>query len=391
MKLRFKPRLTLQGVGIAALIAGTLGLLLFRLGSMLPGFAMGESRLVGVRASVEALWHQPLFILHDLSSTLAALVLPGDGLASSRIPSVLLAFLVVGLLFWLLRLWYGYRLALFGGLLLISAPLFLHVARLGAVDVSFPLAMTIVLVLAALWHKQEHSRLLIYGSAIASASLMYVPGALWLLLCALVFERKNIFTAMKSQRLHSALAIVLGLILLIPLGHMLQQDSQSYMSVLGLPEMWRTPLEYLKEFGQTWQYLFIGGYYNPLYNLGRLPLINIFMTLTTAVGVYLYSRHPKAPRTKLMLSLWIVGSVLVTLGLVHISVLLPVIVVLASGGMGYLLHLWLKVFPKNPIARNFGIGLLAIVVLMAVLYNVRSYYVAWPNTEATRQVFSRQL
>ena len=52
------------------------------------------------------------------------------------------------------------------------------------------------------------------------------------------------------------------------------------------------------------------------------------------------------------------GVVLVGLGgPVGLSILVPLLYVAVATGLAYLLHEWLKVFPNNPLARGFGIGL----------------------------------
>jgi hypothetical protein len=67
--------------------------------------------------------------------------------------------------------------------------------------------------------------------------------------------------------------------------------------------------------------------------------------------------------------------------------LIPLLYVFVATGIAYLLKEWLKVFPRNPVARNFGIGLLVIAIVTSVVYNVRAYYVAWPHAATTKAVF----
>lgn len=392
MKLRFKPRLTLTQLILGALAGATLLTLLFKLGSLVSGFAKVEQQLPAVRASLQTLWNDPLSLPFTASQAFIALIAPGAGYTVSRLPSVLLGLLVVALTYWLLRQWYGARLSLFGVLLLITAPWFLHVARLASPSVQYALAMSLVLALSVLWHKKNRPRKLLYVSAIVGAGLLYVPGAIWLLLCLVVVERKAIVSSLRANKLHAALAGLLGLALLAPLVHDLLGRWQDFAHYLGWFGGWDQVIDFGREYVMVWWNIFIGGYHDPVYNLATLALVNVFMTLSFAVGVYLYSRHAKAARTQLLLALWLVATALISLpGPVHISLLLPLVIVLATGGIGYLLHLWLKVFPRNPLARGFGIGLIALVVLFALGYNMRSYYVAWPNNAETRQTFSHKL
>jgi hypothetical protein len=308
------------------------------------------------------------------------------------LPSVLLALLLIGAMYWLLRRWYNYRLAIYGTILLMTAPWLLHVGRMATVTVMYPLAMAVLLVLIALWHQQQRSKWLLYGSAVAVAALLYVPGIIWLLIWAVLLERRNIITSLRSGRWHSLAAIILWLVLLVPLGHMLIENWRLYQPLLGLPSTWPSVLHIGEQFLLTWKYLFIGGYDNPLYNIATLAIVNFLVTIGFVIGLYLYGQHPKAVRTRQLAGFWLIGTLLIAFqGPVAIQLLLPLVLVLAIGGLGYLLHLWLKVFPRNPLARGFGIGIMGLMIAFAVAYNVRNYYVAWPNTAETKATFKQQL
>jgi hypothetical protein len=392
MKLRFKPRLSAPGYMIAGIALLSAGLLLFKLVALVPGLSSAETILPSVRASLSLLWNQPLDMPIILSRAVVAAISPTTSIGYSRLPNVILALLLVGCMYWLLRRWYNYRLALYGTLLLITAPWLLHVGRVATVTIVYPLSMALLLVLIALWHQQKRSKWLLYGSAVAVAMLLYVPGIVWLLVWAAIFERRNIITSLRNGRWHSAAAILLWLILLVPLGHMLTENWRLYQTVLGLPSHWPSVLHIGEQFLLTWKYLFVGGYHSPIYNLATLAIVNFLVTIGFVIGLYLYSKHLKAVRTRQLAGFWLIGTLLIAFqGPVPIQLLMPLVLVLAVGGLGYLLHLWLKVFPRNPLARGFGIGIMALMIAFAVAYNVRNYYVAWPNSAATKAVFKQQL
>lgn len=392
MKLRVKPHLSAQSYLIAGITLLSVYLMLFKLVALVPGFAVAETTLPTVRASLSLIWHQPLELPVILSRLLVAALSPTTGVGFSRLPSVLLAVLFISIMYWLLRRWYNYRLALFGTILLMTAPWLLHMGRLATGTIVFPLAMAMVLALVALWHQQQRSKWLLYGTALTVAILLYVPGILWLLIWGGIVERRNIMTSLRNGRWHSAVAVLAGLVFLVPLVHMLVENWHTYRALLGLPTVWPSIINFGEQFLLTWKYLFISGYDSPLYNLSTLALVNLLVTIGFAVGLYLYSQHPKATRTRQLTGFWIIGTLLIALGgPVPIQLLLPLVFVLAVGGLGYLLHLWLKVFPRNPIARGLGIGLMGLLIAFAVAYNVRNYYVAWPNNIETRAIFKQPL
>jgi 4-amino-4-deoxy-L-arabinose transferase-like glycosyltransferase len=393
MKLRSIPRLTLPTITAFGLIIAGASLLLFKLGSLTNGFANNEIQLPGTRAALEQIWQQPFFIPYSLAELATATVLPGNGYTASRIPAVLLGAGTAIMLYCVLKQWYGQRLAIFGTALLLTAPWFLHVSRLATPAVTFPFAMAVVLVLAVWWHRKERSRWTLYATAVLAALILSVPGAIWLLLIVFVIERTHIIASVKAMKLHAGLASVVFLILITPLLHILYKTKTlEWPALLAGAEHRPEVMTYLTDFVRVWQNLFIGGYQNPVFNLASLPVVNLLMSLAFLIGIYLYAQHPKASRTRLLAILWVAGTAIIALpNTINLTYILPILTVLATGGLGYLLHLWLKVFPRNPLARAFGIGLIALLVFFGIAYNIRSYYVAWPNNDATRAAFSRQL
>jgi hypothetical protein len=90
----------------------------------------------------------------------------------------------------------------------------------------------------------------------------------------------------------------------------------------------------------------------------------------------------------LLAAFFLFGFVLVGMGgPVGLSVLVPLAFVVAAAGIAYLLHEWLKVFPRNPLARGFGVALVTVAVLVSCVYNLRAYFVAWPAVDTTQTIF----
>jgi hypothetical protein len=60
-------------------------------------------------------------------------------------------------------------------------------------------------------------------------------------------------------------------------------------------------------------------------------------------------------------------------------------------GLTYLNFLWQKTFPKNPIARSISLLILVFCVLLASAYNLKAYFIAWPNSPSTFIVFNKKV
>lgn len=92
----------------------------------------------------------------------------------------------------------------------------------------------------------------------------------------------------------------------------------------------------------------------------------------------------------MLLAMYLIGALLFALGgPVGISILVPIVYLMVAAGFGYLLHEWLLVFPRNPLARSLGFGLLGIAVTLTCVYNLRTYFVAWPHNPATKAAFHK--
>jgi hypothetical protein len=106
------------------------------------------------------------------------------------------------------------------------------------------------------------------------------------------------------------------------------------------------------------------------------------------IGIYFYVRHIRNQRAQLLGIFALIGSLLVALlGAPAMSYIVPVAYLVVGTGLTYFLRRWLLVFPRNPIARSIGIGLVCLVVVVASVYHITSYFIAWRYSPATTAVF----
>jgi hypothetical protein len=109
------------------------------------------------------------------------------------------------------------------------------------------------------------------------------------------------------------------------------------------------------------------------------------------LGAYLYLRHARLGRFWLLASVLGLGTVLVALsGAIHITILMPFIYLIAASGVGFMLDRWNKVFPRNLIARGVGYGMVCLAMAAVCLYSFRHYFVAWPQADTTKTVYTVQ-
>ncbi|HVW23503.1 MAG TPA: hypothetical protein VHB51_03435 [Candidatus Saccharimonadales bacterium] len=374
--------MTLAALSLAAL-------LLFRLGSLTGGLSPEEAAAANGTYCWSGLYHQPLFLPLDLLRSVIFFAFRHHGQTLTRLPDAMLGGLAILAFGQLLRRWHGNRTAALTLALFACGAWTLHVSRLASNDVLYLLALPLML-LAHLNLSDKHSKprdfyaiLLLWGLS------LYVPGLIWFVLLDIWWLRKSLktgWTALKNlkQRLLAGLAVVVWLPLLI----IDLTRAGQWRIWLGLPDQWPAPLHYLKELAAVPLHLLVRGPEGATTWLGKAPVLDIFSLAVCLIGIFFYAKHWRANRSHLIASWLVLGIILIALGgAVSLSLLVPMLYVLAATGIAYLLHEWLQVFPINPLARAIGIGLVILAVAASCFYNLRAYFVAWPNDPTTVAAF----
>ncbi|HVI60746.1 MAG TPA: hypothetical protein VM535_01175 [Candidatus Saccharimonadales bacterium] len=370
-----------------------LWLLVYRLGSLVGGLSAAEYvtaiRPVGWHGIYDQAFYLPLNLVRSIDFALFT----GHGQTLTRLPNTLFGLAAIISFVWLVRIWHGRRTALFAGCLFAAGAWTLHVSRLATFDVLYFWALPTLLL--AHTELQRHSRKAWawYGSLLLWGLLIYIPGLIWLVLVNIWWQRAAIADGWRHfKRWWQRLAyLALGLIWLPLLGLHLSRPGK-LLTWLGWPADLAAPLTLLKDFAAVFLHLFIRGPEYPQLWLGRAPILDIFTLAACLIGIYFYATHRRAARSRLLATCFGIGVILVALGgPVSLSLLVPLLYLVAATGVAYLMREWLQVFPVNPLARNIGLGLIIAAVSLACLYNLRAYFIAWPHNQVTQTVFRYHL
>jgi hypothetical protein len=371
----------------------SMSLLLSNITQLIPGISEREALLNQHTSSLSAISHNPAGLPINLLHWIIGLS-PFHGPFWLRTPSIVLALITLLSMVYIMRRWYGPRTMLFGFLLFASSAWFLHVSRLGTTDIMYLLALPLLIAAHIVLHDLTESKLATYFWFVCNLTLLYVPGMAWFVLLNLLLQRTELAKAWSSLKTWPArLGIfAISLLILSPLmyGLIVGSTRTAGLELLGLP----TTLPHLSELGMHLRdavlFIAIRGNAPTDMWLNHLPILDAFMMVLFIAGVYFYSKHWRAGRTRLLGGFFVYGLLLITLGgSVTISLIVPLLYLIAAAGLAYLLHHWLVVFPRNPLARGFGIGLLSVAVAVSCLYGLRQYFVAWPHHPATQTAFSQ--
>jgi len=373
----------------ALIIAALVGLLLYRLGSLIGGISANEQAVAQATYGWHGMYHNPLYLPLNLIRSADFFIFSHHGQTLTRLPNALFGAAAIISFGWLVRLWHGNRTAIFATALFACGAWTLHVSRLASYEVLYLWAIPTLLLANALLNATPTRKLAYYGSVCLWAVLLFIPGMVWIVAINLFWQRKLVAEGWQHfakwwQRL---LYVVIGLVW-VPLVALGFSQQATITNWLGFPTRWAAPLDLLRQLALVPYHLFIRGPHNPELWLGRAPILDIFTLVACIFGIYFYVLNRTAKRSKVLASFALAGIILVAFGgPVGLSILVPLLYLFAATGIAYLTREWLKVFPVNPLARTFGISLIAIAVALSCVYNVRAYFVAWPHNPASSAVF----
>ncbi|HVV67236.1 MAG TPA: hypothetical protein VHB72_04180 [Candidatus Saccharimonadales bacterium] len=374
---------------IVAVTAALAFLLLYRLGSLAKGASLAEVHAAISPVGWHGIYHDALYLPIKLVRSVDFFIFRQHGQALTRLPSVFFGLLALGSFTWLVKLWYGNRVAVMSGILFACSAWFLHVSRIATFDVLYLWALPSLLLGNTLLQRYSKRVSVYYANVILWGLLLYIPGIIWILVINGFLQRSAIAKGWRNlgRWWQRALLILLGLVWLPLLIANLVQ-AHVWKSWIGLPAHLASPFMLIKHFIGVFVHLFIRGPEYPQIWLGRAPVLDIFTLALCVIGIFFYARHIEVARARTLFIFSLVSAVLIALeGPVGFSLLVPLAYIFAATGLAYLLREWLHVFPVNPLARNLGIGLICVAIALSCVYNLRAYFIAWPNAAMTKTVF----
>lgn len=375
---------------LAVLLTATL--LSYALGSLVNGLSNREFSFIESSSSAHALVADPRFApLKLLEWTVG--FLPELTPQIMRLPSIVFAAMTLAALVYILRRWYGPRTATFGFIVLVCSAWLLHVGRLATPDVLYLWAIPALLVSHILLRNHSGSKLAFLAWVGLCGLLLYIPGLVWFVLLNAIWQWRDLKESWQNFRIQTKISMILVfLIILTPLWYSLAIDfaPTRLLDLTGLPHDLPQPMDVLRRIGEGLAFISVYGKAPNDIWLNHLPVLDAMLSGAFLTGIYFYAQHWQASRTRLITSFIGLGIILYGLGVVPFSVVVVLLYLIVAAGIAYILYLWMSVFPRNPIARKFGIFVVIVAVGLSCLYNLRQYFVAWPHHPETSTSFSQR-
>lgn len=371
----------------AALFIGLGIAMVWQLNSLLPGYSAHEIAAYEASQNLRSIWENPLNApYHILVFSLGHAF--GDTFLVTRLASVMLAWITLCIFCAILYRWHGTRTAVLGTLIFGLSAAFMHVGRLGTPEVCF--FGLLALAGCGVWLRERKAGLAVIAGLLLSAVLIYTPGMIWFLGIGLLWQWRIIDQVFRKNLAAVTVGTIAFFAAIAPLAWRLYQRHDLIKDWLAIPDTWNQPMTFIKNLIDVVAQVFVRGQENPELWLGRLPVLGVFGVVMFILGAYVFIKYFKLARVKLFGGLMLLGSIAIAASndLIPIIVLIPFIYLVVATGVGYTIDIWLSVFPRNPIARSIGTAMVCIVIGLACLYGMRSYYVAWPQAQATQEVFT---
>ena len=370
----------------------TAALLLIRLGSLPIRMSSNELQTYQNNQHLHNILHNPLNAPYNIIDYMA-LHLPVHTIAVARLTSVGFA-LVAALLFFIIMLrWHGKRTAWMASVLFATSGWLLHLGRLGTSNILWLLIPLSLILLSSWLSRTERSGTAIIVVGGLLGLMLFVPAAVWFVIAFVLLEGKDIFRHFREAKpWQGATALGLCTLLVLIMAYSLFRAPELIRPWIGLPAVLPSYVSMAKVWVSSLVlYPFFRGPFTAELWLAHTPILDAFTTTMFLLGVYFYATHFKNIRTRTLAILVLIGSVLTALnGPAGMSFIIPIVYLIAATGITYLLHQWLTVFPKNPVARAAGITLVTLAIATAATYHIIAYYVAWQHNPGTVATFQRK-
>ena len=377
------PRwLLLGGIGLGLIL-----LYFWQLDSLVPALSSSEAALQQQVARSELSMRQVITTNQNFLHYTAALylfqLLSLDSIFALRLIGVTIGLISITSFFYLVSRWHTLRVSIFATVLYASSAVTLHSARI--IDES-TVYLLIPAILALGWFaKHTDKSSLRYVALIALTTLiLYIPGLALIALALAIWQRKDILKLIKGSRKYP-LAILAGAVVvvagLMAMSWVLRTESLLLWLGLSVSEGLPSITQYGHNLFITLRELFFLGPTDATRWVGTASLINPFVTVLFLMGLYSYYVQRRLDRV-LVILLVLAGMLLLSGlgGSIDAFAIAPVIYLIAATGIALLLQQWFTVFPKNPIARMFGVACIVLAIGITLQYNLQRYFIAWPRT-----------
>ena len=221
----------------------------------------------------------------------------------------------------------------------------------------------------------------VFAAAVLFSLALYSPGMVWPVLGLIILLPVFMQAILAKYNLNNLWILLLATaILILPLFASFIVNTANFPGILtgegqiSIDVLWQN----IQAAAES---LFINGLPAGSLWLFGTPILNYLIVLLGIFGLIFLATEKRLRGQFDFLLVCLIFSVLSVafVGLPALSLLIPTVYLIAGFGIKFLLNHWYAIFPSNPVARNLGLSLIILVVLLSSAYEITRYYIAWPK------------
>lgn len=365
----------------------------WQLGTIGPGLSAPEISSAARHSSLMELIKLPIYPLQSVLQWASITVLGVTSIAI-RLPSVIIAISVAGMLYSLLKKWFGKQTALLSTAILVSADWYLFTARLGTGSIEFSFWIVLSLLCFTKLVERKTNWLILFS--IALVGLLFTPLGPY---AAVTLAASLLSSRVFRERAHEATVPIKVMAYVIGIGGLGLAAVVSFKNIdflkniLNITNM-PTIAEYINNvIVNTAGVVAVLPNANPVISPTGIFFVRFFELIFILFGVVMLwkTRVNRLNLTVLVLSVVLVLASGLSSGSRGGSAVLVPAAIYMTAGIRHLMHRWKRTFPKNPYARVVAFIPLGILFISVVALHYYSYFWLWPVQTATHQAFSTDL
>jgi len=364
-------------------------LYIYKLSSIVNGISIQEKTLNYPKQGIGQIFNDPSFLGLKLVRYIFGIFSNTLSVFEIRLASVFFGLLSIFFIYRIIASWLGRRAALLGTVLFSFSAWTLHISRLGINSIAYTFCViTLIYSIVVLKKYFLNSKYFLIITALVWPALLFTPGMILFVIFAILRCKKELSAGFKNLKnpyyyyIPSAL-ITLGLLIKYFMGSM--TNIFTFFGLSSILTNWENlPLNIVK----TLYHLFLFGPNQPEIWLNKAPVLDFLILFSSIFGIYFYSRNLKKSPAVTLFTCFGIGLFITALNNNNdLSLLTPLMYIFSATGIALFIQRWLKVFPKNPIARAIGLSLVYSLVVLSCILNYRAYFIAWPHNKDVKSYF----
>ncbi len=346
--------------------------------------ALASGKLGTSAMSPDSVIDLPYHILQKFS-----FILLGVTTLSIKLPSIILGALTAIGIFLLIRTWFNPKVAIIATLITTMTSQFLFMLQDGTPLIMYSfISVWLLFVATHVTRRKYFGTLWKVLTTLAMAASLYTPMGIYLVVVMLttgLFHPHIRFIIRRLHRIKALIAIIIGLVALVPLVYALIVEPTLIKVLLGIPPQFNIQANALQVLHDT------VGFATATHSYLIRPLYPIGLAILMLIGLYRILTHRYTARSYITITWGLITVALVIINPAAVTNLYPVTAILISYGIIEMIRNWYHIFPTNPYARVAGMLPISVLVLAFVLFGISSFIGSYHNDPVIMSYYSSDL